>query len=139
MGITDQAHKDFDFEIVDEFLDHFEVMKDAMQPAILALETLSEYPRKIDELFRIFHNLKSASAFLRFDAMHRLSGFVENSLDYARQEAGPASEKYIDWLLKVADQYDLWFVDIVNNRDRFTALNFQIFDTPHFVEHKGEE
>ncbi|MDR2638920.1 MAG: Hpt domain-containing protein, partial [Helicobacteraceae bacterium] len=118
MGILDQANTDFEYEIVDEFINHFEVMKEAMQPAILALENADEYADRLGELFRIFHNLKSASGYLKFEAMLRLSEFVESALERAKQSEGPASEAYVDWLLKVSDQYAIWFIDLVNNRDR---------------------
>ncbi|MDR1451069.1 MAG: Hpt domain-containing protein [Helicobacteraceae bacterium] len=134
MGVLDQANKDFEYEIVDEFINHFEVMKDAMQPAILALENADEYGERVNELFRIFHNLKSASAYLKFEAIFRLSEFIESALDEARSSKGPASETYVDWLLKVCDQYAIWFVDLVNDRDRFTPIaHGELFDTPHLL------
>ncbi|MDR0664725.1 MAG: Hpt domain-containing protein [Helicobacteraceae bacterium] len=135
MGILDQAHKDFKYEIIDEFINHFEVMKDAMQPAILALENPIEYSYRLDELFRIFHNLKSACGYLKFEAMLRLSDFVESALDKAKASRGPASSEYVDWLLKVSDQYAIWFIDLVNNRDRFTPIaHADLFDTPHLLD-----
>jgi two-component system chemotaxis sensor kinase CheA len=135
VGILDQAHQDFEYELIDEFIDHFEVMKDAMQPAILALENESEYADRAGELFRIFRNLKSACAYLKFEAMFRLSEFVESALQKAITSQGPASEAYVDWLLKVGDQYATWFVDLVNNRERFTPITHgELFDTPHLLD-----
>ncbi|GHV03357.1 hypothetical protein AGMMS50229_02260 [Campylobacterota bacterium] len=130
MGILDRANKEFDFEIVDEFLDHFDVMREQMQPTILALEDGGGYSMRIDELFRIFHNLKSACSYLRFERVNRLAAFVENSLEEARHAKGPASEIYIDWLLKISDQFSLWYLDIANNHDRFTAVDFSLFNDP---------
>ncbi|MDR2905845.1 MAG: Hpt domain-containing protein [Helicobacteraceae bacterium] len=136
MGILDQANKNFDYEIVDDFMEHFEVMKDAMQPAILALSDPNQYSMRIDELFRIFHNIKSASAYLRFEGILRLSEFVEGALEEARKSQGPAGDEYIDWLLKVNDQFAIWFVDLVNNRERFSPLSHSdVFDTPHLISH----
>ncbi|MDR0747059.1 MAG: Hpt domain-containing protein [Helicobacteraceae bacterium] len=129
MGILDQAHKDFDYEIVDEFIDHFEVMKDSMQPAILALENEVGYHNRIDELFRIFHNLKSASSYLRFERINRLSAFVENSLEELRK-LSPPPERYIDWMLLVSDQFNVWFLDLINNRERFTPIDITLFNDP---------
>jgi two-component system chemotaxis sensor kinase CheA len=97
-------------------------MKDAMQPAILALENPKTYSEQIGELYRIFRNLQSASIYLKFKAMERLSEFIGDSLEAAQASEGPAPETYIDWLLKASDQYAQWFVDLVNNRERFSAI-----------------
>jgi two-component system chemotaxis sensor kinase CheA len=129
MGILDQAHKDFDYEVVDEFIDHFEIMKDSMQPAILALENEAGYHNRIDELFRIFHNLKSASSYLKFERINRLAAFVENSLEELRK-ISPPPERYIDWMLLVSDQFNTWFLDLVNNRERFTPIDITLFNDP---------
>ncbi|MDR3347730.1 MAG: Hpt domain-containing protein [Helicobacteraceae bacterium] len=133
MGVLEEAHKNFDFEIVDEFIDHFDVMKDLMQPTVLALENKDMYSSHIEELFRIFHNLKSASSYLRFERINRLAAFVENSLEEARRVSGPANEAYIDWLLKVADQFNLWYLDLVNDHEKFTQLDFSIFNDPSAI------
>ena len=130
MGILDLANKEFDFEIVDEFLNHFDIMRDQMQPTILALEVREGYAERINELFRIFHNLKSACSYLRFERVNRLAAFVENSLEEARHAAGPAPDDYIDWLLKVSDQFALWYLDIANNHERFSTVDFSLFNDP---------
>lgn len=129
MGILSQALIDFDDEIVEEFLAHFEVMKDAMQPAILDLEKPEQYTDRVNELFRIFHNLKSASAYLKFEVINRMSSMVENVLEMARAKEGPADEQFVDWLLKVSDQFGAWYLNLSNNDERFAPIDFTIFDT----------
>lgn len=130
MGVFADLSGSFDYEIVDEFMDHYEIMNAALQPAILALDKPEEYAGRINELFRIFHNLKSASAYLKLEAINRLSAFVEDVLERARGREGPATAPFIDWLLKVADQFDSWYNDLSHDHARFTALDFSIFDLP---------
>lgn len=130
MGVFEELNRAFDYEIVDEFLDHFDIMNTAMQPAILALQKPEEYDDRINELFRIFHNLKSASAYLKLETMNRLSAFVEDVLEKARKKEGPASEAFIDWLLRVSDQYDRWYADLSHDHERLSPLDFDIFDLP---------
>lgn len=130
MGVFTELSSNFDYEIVDEFMDHYEIMNTAMQPAILALDKPEEYGERINELFRVFHNLKSASGYLKLEAMNRLSALAEDVLEKARNRPGPAGEAFIDWLLKVSDQYDLWYADLTHDHERFAPLNFDIFNIP---------
>lgn len=130
MGILSQAEIDFDNEIIEEFLAHFEIMKDAMQPAILDLAKPEAYSDRINELFRIFHNIKSATAYLKFEALNKMSAMVETILEVARSKSGPACDEFIDWLLKVSDQFASWYYDLSNDHARFTPIDFTIFDTP---------
>ena len=54
MGIRSDIEANFDFEIVDEFLDHYSLMVDAMELLILDLEKESMYQRSVEELFASF-------------------------------------------------------------------------------------
>lgn len=117
MGITSRLEEEFDFDIVDEFINHFGAMSYSMEPTIINLEQNEFYAQSINELFRIFHNLKSATGFLGVDKMNRMCKIVEDSLDHARQLEGPASMDYVDWLLKVEDQFALWLEDFEQNRE----------------------
>ena len=62
MGIRSELDANFDFEIVDEFLDHYSMMVDSMEVMIIDLSKPNMYVRSINELFRVFHNIKSASS-----------------------------------------------------------------------------
>ncbi len=130
MGVFTQLCGAHEYEIVDEFMDHFEIMTATMAPTILALGHTDTYASSVDELFRTFHNLKSATAYLRLEAMNRLAATIEDQLESARSHPGPASEGFIDWLLMVSDQFECWHGDLSGDRERFTPLNFTIFDLP---------
>ena len=61
MGVRRELEENFDYEIVDEFSEHFSMMTEIMEPLIVNLEKESAFNENVHELFRIFHNLKSAS------------------------------------------------------------------------------
>ena len=55
MGIRSDLDANFDYEIVDEFLDHYSMMVDSMEVMIIDLSKPNMYKRSTDELFRVFH------------------------------------------------------------------------------------
>ena len=134
MGVYKTLEEEFDFDIIDEFMDHFEVMSETMEPTIVSLADTTDYDDKIEALFRIFHNLKSASGFLKMPLLNRLSEFAENVMEEARKTNGPASEEFTNWLLMVSDQYAKWYDDLIRDNEEFTPLNFDIFNTPTTLE-----
>lgn len=64
MGIFSQMEMDFDLEIVEDFITHYGIMCESMEPLIISLSKPEEYAENIGELFRIFHNIKSAAGFV---------------------------------------------------------------------------
>ncbi len=112
MGIRNQLERQFDYDIVDEFLDHFDVMTEVMEPTIISLEKREQREDKINELFRIFHNIKSASSFLKIDRLHLLSELAEETMERLREDPSLVSDELIDWLLLVSDQFRAWYTEI---------------------------
>ncbi len=112
MGIRNRLEREFDYDIVDEFLDHFDVMTEVMEPTIIALEDEERRIEKINELFRLFHNIKSASSFLKIDRVHLLSELAEETMERLRDDPSAVSEDLIDWLLLVSDQFRAWYGEI---------------------------
>ncbi|OHE15413.1 MAG: chemotaxis protein CheA, partial [Sulfurimonas sp. RIFOXYB2_FULL_37_5] len=84
MGVKSDLYANFDFEIVDEFLDHYSMMVESMDIMILDLSKPDMYNQSINELFRVFHNIKSASGYLNITKMAKLSAFVEDILEQIR-------------------------------------------------------
>jgi len=115
MGIRSDLETNFDFEIVDEFLDHYSMMVDSMEIMIMDLSKPNMQRRSIDELFRVFHNIKSASGYLKIEAMTRLSSLVEDELEQLRSNSKPVNEETITWLLEISDMFALWQEDFKNN------------------------
>ena len=99
MGIRSDLEANFDFEIVDEFLDHYSMMVDSMEIMIIDLSKPSMQVRCIDELFRVFHNIKSASGYLQIEPMLRLATLVEDELEQMRDKTKPINEEKNDYIL----------------------------------------
>ena len=112
MGARSNLEANFDFEIVDEFLDHFSMMIESMEIMILDLSKADMYEKSVNELFRVFHNIKSASGFLKIIPITRLSAFVESELEDLRKIQGPASEETTTWLLAISDMFSQWNDDL---------------------------
>ena len=129
MGIRSELEESFDFDIVDEFLDHFSLMSDSMEIIILDLNNPAMYRRSLDELFRIFHNIKSASGFLKITSMNKLASFVEDALDIMRSNEKPITQETIDWLLLISDMFSKWNNDFSNDNS-LSKINFKLLKLP---------
>lgn len=134
MGILSQLEVDFDIEIVEDFISHYAIMCENMEPLIIGLGKSERYNDNIGELFRIFHNMKSAAGFLKLEPIIKLAVLCEDIVEEARLLQGPASEPFIDWLLLVSDQFDRYRSDVEYNADFFTVLNPLIIKVPHALE-----
>jgi len=129
MGVRHDLEENFDYEIVDEFLDHYSTMVDVMETLIVGLSQQEQYEKNINELFRIMHNIKSASGFLKISVMNRFSMMVEDSLEFMRTTVGPAREETINWLLLCHDQFERWN-DNLKNDTKLDKLNFKLMNIP---------
>lgn len=112
MGVRSDLDANFDFEVVDEFLDHYSMMVDSMDVMIIDLSKPNMFQQSINELFRVFHNIKSASSFLKIEQMARLSAFVEDALDQIRINHESVNEETVNWLLNISDMYSRWNDDL---------------------------
>lgn len=134
MGILAQLEVDFDIEIVEDFISHYAIMCENMEPLIIGLNKQERFHENIGELFRIFHNMKSAAGFLKLDPIIKLAVLCEDVVEEARTLQGPASESFIDWLLLVSDQFDRYRRDVESDASFFTVLNPLIIKVPHSLE-----
>lgn len=112
MGVRSDLDSNFDYEIVDEFLDHYSMMVDHMESMIIDLSKPNMYERSVNELFRVFHNIKSASSFLKITPMAKLAAFVEDTLETIRTQHKSVNEETINWLLEVSDMFAMWKDDL---------------------------
>lgn len=129
MGIRSDLEETFDFDIVDEFLDHYSLMVDSMEIMILDLSKPAMYRRSVDELFRVFHNIKSASGYLKIKSMNKLSSFVEDALEELRSRENPISKETTDWLLIISDMFSLWNDDLKQDRP-LSKVKFSLLKLP---------
>ena len=129
MGIRRDLETNYDFEIVDEFLDHYSMMVDILDTLMIDLEKKELYMRSVDELFRIFHNIKSAAGFLKMEPMVRLATLVESALESMRLLPGPANKETVNWLLAVSDTFVQWQDDLKLDND-LSKINFPLLKLP---------
>ena len=129
MGIKSDLDANFDFEIVDESLDHYSIMIDSMETMILDLSNPSMQKRSIDELFRVFHNIKSASGYLKIEPMLRLAMLVEDELEQLRSNTKPVNEETINWLLQISDMFADWQQNFLRDED-LSKISFSLLKIP---------
>jgi two-component system chemotaxis sensor kinase CheA len=130
MGVFTALERDFDLEIVEEFLSHYSFMTEAMEPLIIGLEKPELYTNNINELFRIFHNIKSASGYLKIEALNKLVTLGEEVLEECRKVEGIASDELVSWLLLISDQLALYKDNLEQDVDNFTPINHNIIKVP---------
>ena len=129
MGVRSDLDANFDFEIVDEFLDHYSIMVDSMEVMIIDLSKPNMYKRSTDELFRVFHNIKSASGYLKILPMNKLASFVEDALEELRKRNTPVSKETVDWLLEISDMFAAWQDDLKADNE-LTHVKFSLLKLP---------
>ena len=129
MGVRSDLDANFDFEIVDEFLDHYSLMVDSMEVMILDLSKPNMYKRSIGELFRVFHNIKSASGYLKIVPMTKLAAFVEDELEQLRSVERPISEETTNWLLSISDMFAQWQDDLKLD-NKLTKIKYSLLKIP---------
>lgn len=133
MGIKSDLYANFDFEIVDEFLDHYSMMVESMDIMILDLSKPDMYAQSINELFRVFHNIKSASGYLKITKMSKLAAFVEDILEQIRTKHTKVNEDTISWLLNVSDIFTAWKNDF-NLDKELTHVKYSLLKLPDLDE-----
>ncbi len=129
MGIRSDLDANFDFEIVDEFLDHYSMMIDSMEVMVIDLTKPNMYKRSINELFRVFHNIKSASGYLKIEPMAKLAAFVESELEELRAKEPPINDETVNWLLEVSDMFAKWQDDLKLDNE-LTKIKFSLLKIP---------
>ena len=134
MGILKSLEIDYSYDIVEEFLSHYTLMCDLMEPLIISLARHDRYGSNISELFRIFHNIKSAAGFMRLDPILKLTTLAEEICGEARDLQGPANEDFVDWLLLLSDQFNRYKNDIENDAEFFSPLDANIVKIPQKLD-----
>jgi len=127
MGVKSELIKNYDGEIVEDFIDHLDVMSGVMEPNILAMKS---DPSKVNELFRIFHNIKSASGYLSITAMNKVAHLTEEILDEVRNDQIQIGDALIDWLIVVSDQFQKWSEELSFDAPQMTKIDKRILNLP---------
>ena len=129
MGVRSDLETNFDYEIVDEFLDHYSMMVESMEVMIIDLTKPNMYKRSINELFRVFHNIKSASGYLQILPMNKLASFVEDELEDLRSNSASINQETVDWLLQISDMFATWQDDFKQDSE-LSKIKFSLLKTP---------
>ena len=127
MGVKSDLTMKFDDEIVDDFIDHLDIMSGVMEPNILALK---RDPSKVNELFRIYHNIKSASGFLQLSAMNKVAHLSEEILGDVREGLMEVDDTLIDWLIIVSDQFQKWSEELSFDAPTMSNIDTRILKLP---------
>jgi two-component system chemotaxis sensor kinase CheA len=126
MGILDKLNEENDPEIVEEFLSQWDYIIDEID---LVIERLNnDYEDAVNELFRIFHSLKSATGFLKLHRVNIVAKLVEEVLENARKK-DKATDELIDWLFIASSQLGKWYDEIMKNGE-LSAINPKILNIP---------
>lgn len=133
MGVRSDLEVNFDFEIVNEFLDHYTLMVESMEVMIIDLSKPNMYERSVNELFRVFHNIKSASGYLQLESMSQLASFVEDALEVLRKSKSLANEEITTWLLKISDMFATWN-DELKIDSELSKIKFSLLKLPDLDE-----
>lgn len=134
MGIRSVLEADFDYDIVEEFLDHYSIMIDLMGALIVDLGKEGMYKRSLDEFLKIIHNIKTSSDFLKIKLIYKLADFVEKFLLELPPSYEKMNDETQDWLLAISDMFMQWRDDI-NNDSELTPLKFSLLKIPD-AEHR---
>ena len=129
MGIRSDLEANFDYEIVDEFLDHYSMMVESMEVMVIDLTKPDMYKRSINELFRVFHNIKSASGYLQILPMNKLASFVEDALEDLRNNSTSINQETVDWLLQISAMFATW-KDNFKQDSELSKIKFSLLKTP---------
>jgi two-component system chemotaxis sensor kinase CheA len=137
MTILERLREEYDYDIVDDFVTHYSIMSYTMENLILQLTKADTYKDKINELFRIAHNIKSSTAYLKLTPINKLAILLEDILSDARELQGPASDSFVDWLLIVKDQFWVYKKNIEEGFDGFDGLDSRIIKIPINLEREN--
>lgn len=130
MGVFTNLEIEYDLEIVEEFFSHYTFMIEALESLIIGLEKQELYKNNIGEIFRIFHNIKSSSAYLKIVEINKIVTLGEEVLEECRKVDGKASESLISWLLLLSDQLQAYKKDLEQNRDKMSPTDHNIIKVP---------
>ena len=129
MAVLTNLYENFDGDVIEQFLMMLDITEDNIDIVIENLKV--DYENSINDLFRLFHNLKSATGFLKLKRIHNFAHFVEDILDKARGKklSDEELQKLIDWLFLVASQFHEWYMNITQDEE-LAPLNPKILKIP---------
>jgi len=133
MGIRKRLEEEYDYDIVEEFIDHFDIMCGSMELAIIALENGNHELEKVHELFRIVHNIKSASGYFNLKDLNYLAQISEEVIEALRFDISNLSIEVIDWLFAVSDQFRSWYEQLEDDDENLEDIRTEVLNIPEII------
>ncbi len=103
-------------EIIDDFLVEADELIDSLDNNFVKLETNTDDPELLNEIFRAAHTIKGTSSFLGFDQVTTLSHRMEDILNKLRKSEMQLSAEIMDVLLEALDNLKV-LLDKVREKD----------------------
>lgn len=134
MGIKTTLESEYDYDVVDEFLEYLFAFEASSEAAAMNLSKPELFKGVMEEIYRMFHNLKSACGYLKLEPFVKLLVLGEDIFDVARECKGPANEKFINWVLVMRDQIVIWEHELLDDKDFFSPPDRKVIRIPTEVE-----
>lgn len=114
-------------ELFGAFLDEAEELLQQLEQDVLQLEQKGESPEIIQNIFRVAHTLKGASAAMGFEEMKKVAHEMENVLEQIRCRLLPVTKPIVNLLFQCLDL-------LRTLRDEFAAGRIQTNSEPLILE-----
>lgn len=114
-------------DIFESFTD--QLLQDArfIEAYILKLDKPEQFLESVNALFRIFHNHKALTGYLKLKTMHQLFAKGENILQLIRQGFEVKEQIVIDWLLHFSDQIKIWADELELHLDQLSPADPRLY------------
>lgn len=133
MGLLGELESKYDFDVVNDFMTHLNVMSMSLEPLIVGLGSHERFAYSLGEITHIFKNLHSATKFLRLEAFEKFLKLCLDIVDATNDEKQAdcvASDELIDWLLLAADQIESYKGNLNRDEPYFAIMNPKLIKIP---------
>ncbi|BAI80672.1 two-component system, chemotaxis family, sensor kinase CheA [Deferribacter desulfuricans SSM1] len=122
-------YEGLDNDSLKELLDSFEDYLSSIEHIIVELEKEKILDKqKVNELFRIFHNIKGDAGYVGFKFIERYAHMIENVLDKVRNEELTFDEKASDLILRAIDEIKLVLNSAIENTQVLIPANYKYLE-----------
>src|SRR6185312_8274949 len=108
--MTDESLNDA--SLVQEFLTESRELIQKLDEGLVTLETASDDPELINQLFRALHTIKGTSSFFGYEQLVAVAHAAEDVLNLVRKGDLKVTREMIDTLLVCADQVKVLLDDV---------------------------
>lgn len=133
MGLLGELESKYDFDVVNDFMTHLNVMSMSLEPLIIGLGSKERFAYSLNEIMHIFKNLHSATKFLRLEAFEKFLKLcldIVDAINDEKHDGCVASDELIDWLLLAADQIESYKGNLNRDEPYFAIMNPKLIKIP---------